>query len=684
MKLSIIIVSYNVCSYLRQCLQSIIKSNSFGKYEIIIVDNYSHDYSCKMVEKEYPEIKLIKNKENLGFSKAVNIGIKKSKGKFICILNPDTLISDNTFNEMLDYFIINQNVGCIGPKILNPDGSLQLSCKRSFPNPLSAFYKLIGLSKIFPKNKYFGRYNLTFLDENKIHNVDSISGSFMLFPRLIVDKIGTFDESFFMYGEDLDFCHRIKQFGYDIIYNPHASIIHYKGESSKTAPYDMIQIFYSALHQFYKKYSYLYSSWKWFSNFVSIGIFIRKILAYFKVYLTRIISGILDLSSILISFTIAIYFWYSNYHHEMVSILTVQAHWLLIIDYIVCWGMSSYWLNLYKKDYLSYGRSLIVVFITFLLSATSTYFISIIAYSRGVLFITFLLTAIISAGWRIGIYILYRYRKISVFMMTPLFTRRAAILGTGIESMRVGDLLHYTLESHFILMGYIDVENNSRTDKFLGRLDDVKGLIKNHNINEIIIPENYINIKKLIKLLDKLSGMNVNCKLVPNGEKMLIGKGMVENLAGVPLLEIDLPLFDNFHQFTKRSFDIFLSSILLFLTIPLHLYFLLLKKYDKEKIWTVSGSKAEIILYRSPSKLIKDISLLFMILNGTLSFVGSQIINSSYNNPQLIVKPGITGLPHLKAVNIDINYIRKFEHYYAMQYSLIFDIEILLKSIFKI
>ena len=212
----------------------------------------------------------------------------------------------------------------------------------------------------------------------------------------------------------------------------------------------------------------------------------------------------------------------------------------------------------------------------------------------------------------------------------------------------------------------------------------MKGLIKNHNINEIIIPENYINIRKLIKLLDKLSGMNVNCKLVPKGEKMLIGKGMAENLAGVPLLEIELPLFDNFHQFTKRSFDVFLSSILIFLSIPVHLYFLLLKQYDKEKIWSVNGSQSEIIRYRSTSKLIQDISLLFMILNGTLSFVGSQIINSSSNNPQLIVKPGVTGLPHLKAVNIDMNYIRKFENYYAMQYSLIFDIEILLKSIFKI
>ena len=378
------------------------------------------------------------------------------------------------------------------------------------------------------------------------------------------------------------------------------------------------------------------------------------------------------------------YFWYSNYYHDIVTISTLQTHWLLFLDVILCWMISSYWLHLYKKDYLSYGRSLVVFLFAFLLSATTTYFIAVIAYSRAVLIITFFLAAIISAGWRIGIYILYRYRKINLSVRTPLFTRRAAILGTGNESMRVGNSLNHTLEAHFILIGYIDDGNQSGTDKFLGRFDDVTGLIKNHNINELIIPEKFINIRELIQLLGKLSGTNVNCKLVPKGEKMLIGKGMVENLAGVPLLNIELPLFDNIHQFTKRCFDLILSSVLILFTLPIHLYFLLLRKYFKEIIWSIHNAKIEIIHYHSSSKLIQDLPLLFMVLNGSLSFVGSQIMTVNENNPQLIVKPGLTGLPHLKAVNIDINFIREFENYYAMHHSLIFDIEILLKSIFKI
>ena len=179
MNLSIIIVSYNVANYLRQCLLSIYKSNNFGTFEIIVIDNYSHDNSCEVILNEFPDVKLIVNKENLGFSKAVNIGLDISKGNNICILNPDTLISDNTFNILLDYLTNSPNTGCIGPKIVNDDGEIQLSCKRSLPTPWTAFCKLIGLSYLFPKNRLFGKYNLTYLNENNTQSVPNFGKSFL-------------------------------------------------------------------------------------------------------------------------------------------------------------------------------------------------------------------------------------------------------------------------------------------------------------------------------------------------------------------------------------------------------------------------------------------------------------------------------------------------------------------------
>ena len=183
MKLSVIIVSFNVKSYLRQCLNSVLASTHIDDLEVIVVDNHSFDDSCDLVKNEFPQIELIENQKNLGFSVAINQGINIASGDYICFLNPDTLIQEDAFIKLISHLEENPKVGCIGPKILNPDGSLQKSCKRSFPTPLVALPKILGLSRMSPKSKWFGKYNLTYLDENKSHIVDAISGSFMLFPN---------------------------------------------------------------------------------------------------------------------------------------------------------------------------------------------------------------------------------------------------------------------------------------------------------------------------------------------------------------------------------------------------------------------------------------------------------------------------------------------------------------------
>ena len=253
MKLSVIIVSYNVKDYIKQCIRSIYKSNLDNDLlEVIVIDNDSYDGTVQDIQSSFPNISIIENKTNKGFAKAVNVGIKQSNGDFICLLNPDVIIKDNTFSTLIEYLESNKNTGCIGPKVLNVDGTVQHSCKRSFPTPLNAIFRLFSIDKIFPKSKIFGKYNLTYLDVNKIHKVDAISGAFMMFNKKIVTEIGLLDENFFMFAEDIDFCYRIKNKGYDIIYNPNAEIMHYKGESVKSAPYDMVNIFYNAMEIYLK------------------------------------------------------------------------------------------------------------------------------------------------------------------------------------------------------------------------------------------------------------------------------------------------------------------------------------------------------------------------------------------------------------------------------------------------
>ena len=255
MKLSVIIVSYNVKEYLMQCIRSVYKSDlDSNEFEIIVVDNDSHDGSIQEIQKKFNKVIIKANKKNYGFSKAINQAISISSGKYLSIINPDCIVREKTFSKLINFLEKNKNVGCVGPKILNVDGTIQHSCKRSFPTPLNALPRLLGLDKLFPKSKWFGKYNLTYIDDTKQQNVDSISGAFMLMPKLVVDKIGSFDENFFMFGEDIDYCYRIKENGYLVCYNPDTEIIHYKGESVKNAPYDMVNIFYSAMNIYFDKY----------------------------------------------------------------------------------------------------------------------------------------------------------------------------------------------------------------------------------------------------------------------------------------------------------------------------------------------------------------------------------------------------------------------------------------------
>ena len=193
MDLSIIIVNYNVKEFLQNLIHSIEKASTNLTKEIIIIDNASDDGSVEFIKEKFPQIKLIANQTNLGFGKANNIGLKQAAGKYILLINPDTLVAEDTFEKMIQFFESNKNVGLAGCKILNPDGTLQLACRRSFPGPWTSFTKVTGLSTLFPKSKIFARYNLTYLDETKSYEVDAISGSFMMMRKEVYEKVGGFD-----------------------------------------------------------------------------------------------------------------------------------------------------------------------------------------------------------------------------------------------------------------------------------------------------------------------------------------------------------------------------------------------------------------------------------------------------------------------------------------------------------
>jgi GT2 family glycosyltransferase len=279
MKLSVVIVNYNVMHFLEQCLNSVRKAVKNIESEVFVVDNNSVDGSVKMVREKFPEVNLIVNPDNRGFSKANNQAIKIAKGEYVLLLNPDTVVEDDTFEKIIKFMDAHEDAGGLGVKMVDGKGKFLPESKRGLPTPAVAFYKIFGLSKLFPKSKIFGQYHLTYLNNDEIHEVDVLSGAFMLIRKPLLDKIGGLDESYFMYGEDIDLSYRITKEGYKNYYFPKTRIIHYKGESTKKSSINYVLVFYQAMIIFAKKTFFTKKCQALFS-FDQYGCIFQSLLSY--------------------------------------------------------------------------------------------------------------------------------------------------------------------------------------------------------------------------------------------------------------------------------------------------------------------------------------------------------------------------------------------------------------------
>jgi len=268
MQLSVIILNYNVRYFLELCVLSVESALQNIDSEIIVVDNYSTDGSCEMMKSRFPNIKLIRNNQNVGFPKGNNVGVAQAKGDFICILNPDTVVAEDTFEKVLNFAKKQSNLGIIGVKLIDGTGNFLPESKRGIPTPWVAFTKICSLYKIFPKSKYFNQYYAQHLSENETGEVEILVGAFMFLKKELYDEVGGFDEDCFMYSDDIDLSYMVLQKGKTNYYFNETTVIHYKGESTiKDGTY--MKRFQEAMEFFYKKHfkvSFL------FSAFMKIGI----------------------------------------------------------------------------------------------------------------------------------------------------------------------------------------------------------------------------------------------------------------------------------------------------------------------------------------------------------------------------------------------------------------------------
>ncbi|MBF8296342.1 MAG: glycosyl transferase family 2 [Bacteroidetes bacterium] len=668
--LSIIIVNYNVRDFLHHALVSLQKAMKGMKGEIIVVDNASDDGSIEMVRRRFPAVQLVASKSNLGFAKANNVGLKRARGKYILLINPDTLVQEDTLRVMLRFFEENHDVGLAGCKILNPDGTFQLACRRSFPRPWAAFTKMVGLSALFPNSRLFGRYNLTYLSPDETYEIDAVSGSFMMVRRAAYEQVGGLDEDFFMYGEDLDWCYRIQRAGWKNYYVHSTQIIHYKGESTKRSDLNEIRTFYQAMHLFVQKHL---SSSLMLAFLIRCAITVSSRLAIVKAFLRPLGIAIVDIILVDLSVVLAEWIWFGTFSrlpvHAYPIIYTVPA-------LIVVGGM--FWAGVYTHRRMSVSRSIVATALSYVFISALVFFFKDYGFSRGVTIISGMLSTVFLPSWRLSLRVMGRS---STEGRRSILGRRTLIVGTDKSAQELLRRLRNRVSDGYDVLGFIDI-NRKRVGgelaglSIVGSTDNIGKVIQDLRVSDVIFSTQTLSYSDILSVIGRTREQAVDFHLVPNTLEVIIGKGSVDSLNELPLVQITYDIEKSTHRTLKRFFDVVVSFLLLISIYPF-VYF---------RRITPGTSRSQFIL-RLPA-----------VLSGKRSLVGPpetfpQVIEGTthdstgspgHGGALYLGKPGLTGLIQLQRNRTLSDQEREqYNLYYAKNQSLALDVEILLKAMLQ-
>lgn len=652
MKLSIIIVNYNVEHFLEQCLFAVRRALKDIEGEVFVVDNNSVDGSLKMLAVKFPEVKVLANQQNVGFSKANNQAIKIAKGEYVLLLNPDTVVEDDTFSKVIAFMDNTPDAGGLGVKMVDGRGDFLPESKRGLPTPMTAFYKVFGLAKLFPRSKRFGRYHLGYLDKDEIHQVDILSGAFMLMRSVVLDKTGLLDEEFFMYGEDIDLSYRITLAGYKNYYFPKTRIIHYKGESTKKSSVNYVFVFYNAMIIFAKKH-FSKKSASTFSFLINIAIYFRAFLALLARFFKKIALSFFDA---LIGFaglyliqdywgSVTIYREGGDYPFLFISVL--------LPAYLLAWLLSVYFSGGYDKPYripkalrgVGIGSVLILVLYALL---PETF-----RFSRAVILLGTIWMAAVVTGNRFVGYLF----KADGFVLGSSQKKRFLVIGSSEESKRVADLLRSTaIKPEFI--GLVSHSEDQTIDnEFIGTLRQVPDIITIYNINEIIFCSKDVPHQVIIDKMVDWHNANVDYKIAPEDSLSIIGSNSI-NTRG-DLYTIDIKAIDTRgNRRNKRLFD-FTASFLAIATSPLLLFFV-----------------------RKPFTFLRNS---FEVLFAKKTWIG-YCGNEKEGNVKLpLIRKGVysPASPLLNHQSLHVEMCNKINLLYARDYTVWKDVGIFFKSIFR-
>jgi GT2 family glycosyltransferase len=516
MDLSVIIISYNVRYFLEQCLISVRRASENLDCEVFVVDNNSTDGSCSMVSREFPEMILIRNNENRGFSAANNQALKSASGRYILLLNPDTIVEENTFRSCISFMDNHPDAGATGVRMINGKGKLLPESKRALPTPRTAFFKMSGLSFLFPKSRFFNRYYLGHLDNLETTKADIISGAFMFLRSDAVKKTGLLDEEFFMYGEDVDYSYRLQKAGYNNYYFPGAKIIHYKGESTKKENLNTVVNFYKAMLIFVRKH-FSNGSMKGFTHFIQAAIFLRAGISLLRKFFRRALLPLFDGAVIYLAYRFATVMWASHkygvgyQYPELFTDIIIPVYTLIML-------LAIFFLSGYKlpsriidaiKGLLTGSLFIFVVYALLPLN---------LRFSRAIIIIGGLLASLAVPLYRLLVSLLKAGIAENIFTRS----RRTVIVSDQQGFSRVLDLLSST-GAHNIIAGRVSIIEDDLTEEVLGSLPQLKEVLRVNRIREVIFTTRNMNASQIINSMHQISDYNITIRIASADEKYLLG-----------------------------------------------------------------------------------------------------------------------------------------------------------------
>jgi GT2 family glycosyltransferase len=550
-------------------LFSVFKAAEALPCEIFVVDNNSVDGSTTLIKEKFPHVILIENKINTGFSVANNQAIKLAKGEFVLLLNPDTVVQEDTFFKIINFMEQTPDAGGLGVKMLDGQGNFAPESKRGLPTPEVAFYKMFGFSKLFPKSKKFGKYHLSYLDENDIHSVDVLSGAFMLIRKSVLDKIGYLDETFFMYGEDIDLSYRITKSGFKNYYFPKTQIIHYKGESTKRSSLNYVIIFYNAMAIFSKKH-FSGSNAFVFNILIRFAILLKATLALLVRLLKTFTVPMLDFLGIILGLFLTKQLYIQNAHLQTTT-YSEKLVALAFLSYAIIWMVSVYFNSGYDKPIKLFkiGRGILIG--TLFILIAYALLPETIRFSRALI----LLGTIVAFMSMFVLRILLHLFKIKTYSLIDENVKRIAIVGEEDEFNRVHHLIKLTsVKTGFV--GFVSIEkNNDHQPMFIGKFNQIDEIIKVHHINEIIFCAKDLSSQVIINSMLKLVSNRVSFKIAPPESFSIIGSNHIDTAGD--LYMIDFNSISKPHNKRKKRLLDFFSALVILLLSPI-LFFIQDKK----------------------------------------------------------------------------------------------------------